>query len=251
MYAELRMEVESTQLDYRKSSNLQGVLMEKIDSSYAERLHESQLNPYSQFLVDKGGQKFWHIMALNQEAYQKIILPLAALEEFSLKNGQIKVNVIRRQIETCSEKTLLEEFYDKPGDRYLNIRFLTPTAFKQDGHYVNYPDLRLLFGSLMRKYSQASERLGMTDEETLDQLSKNCEIVKYHLRTAMFPLEKVNITGFVGTICVHVRGTDTMARYARLLLRFGKYTGVGIKAGIGMGATELLGREGMSSDSHR
>ena len=251
MYAELQMEVENEQLDYRKSSNLQGVLMENIDSAYAKQLHESKRNPYSQFLTEKEGRKLWCIRTLNQEAYQKIILPLAALEEFTLKNGQIKVNVVKRQIETCSEKALLEEFHDKPGNRHLNIRFLTPTAFKQDGHYVNYPDLRLLFGSLMRKYSQASERLGMTDEETLDQLSKNCEIVKYHLRTAMFPLEKVNITGFVGTICVHVRGTDTMARYARLLLRFGKYAGVGIKAGIGMGATELLGREGMNPDSHR
>lgn len=240
MYAELQMEIECEQLDYRKSSNLQGVLMESIDGVYAERLHESRLNPYSQFILTKDEKKFWYIRTLTEEAYQKIILPVAALQEFTLKNGQIKAAIVRRQIETCQEKTLLEEFYDKQGERYLNIRFLTPTAFKQNGRYVIYPDLRLLFGSLMRKYSDASERLGMTDDETLDQLVDHSEIVKYHLRTVAFPMEKVNITGFVGTICIHIRGTDTMARYARMLLRFGKYAGVGVKAGIGMGAMELL-----------
>ena len=74
--------------------------MENIDSAYAKQLHESKRNPYSQFLTEKEGRKLWCIRTLNQEAYQKIILPMAALEEFTLKNGQIKVNVVKRQIET-------------------------------------------------------------------------------------------------------------------------------------------------------
>ena len=57
MYAELEMEIEGGLLDYRKSSRLQGVIMEHIDSAYAGRLHESRLNPYSQFFVRKNAQE--------------------------------------------------------------------------------------------------------------------------------------------------------------------------------------------------
>ena len=39
-----------------------------------------------------------------------------------------------------------------------------------------------------------------------------------------------------------IDGTDTMARYARLLARFGEYSGVGIKTAVGMGALRMKGR---------
>ncbi len=47
MYARLIMELDSNEINYRNSSNLQGVIMENIASEYAEELHKSQLNPYS------------------------------------------------------------------------------------------------------------------------------------------------------------------------------------------------------------
>ena len=39
---------------------------------------------------------------------------------------------------------------------------------------------------------------------------------------------------------VRIHGTDTMSRYARLLFRFGEYSGVGIKSSIGMGAMRIV-----------
>ena len=47
MYAELQMELETKEINYRQSSNLQGVIMENISPEYAARLHGNQLNPYS------------------------------------------------------------------------------------------------------------------------------------------------------------------------------------------------------------
>ena len=51
MYVQLKLELAADDIDYKKSSNLQGILMENIDTEYAGILHGNQLNPYSQCLI--------------------------------------------------------------------------------------------------------------------------------------------------------------------------------------------------------
>ena len=240
MYAELKMELDNETLDYKQSSNLQGVIMEHIEEEYAETLHQSNLKPYSQCVVKQDDKRIWYIRTLTQEAYKKMIIPLSQLNEFEIKNGQIHVNIVRRNFETRAENELLKEFYEIPANRFLNLTFQTPTAFKSNGKYVFYPDIRMIYQSLMMKYTASSEEMDMIDEDTLEQLTQNSEIVRYHLRSMSFPLEGVNIPGFVGSIRLKIKGTDTMARYARMLMKYGQYSGVGIKTAMGMGAIRLM-----------
>ena len=240
MYAELKMELDNETLDCKQSSNLQGVIMEHIEEEYAETLHQSNLKPYSQCVVKQDDKRIWYIRTVTQEAYKKMIIPLSQLNEFEIKNGQIHVNIVRRNFETRAENELLKEFYEIPANRFLNLTFQTPTAFKSDGKYVFYPDIRMIYQSLMMKYTASSEEMDMIDEDTLEQLTQNSEIVRYHLRSMSFPLEGVNIPGFVGSIRLKIKGTDTMARYARMLMKYGQYSGVGIKTAMGMGAIRLM-----------
>lgn len=243
MYADLKMELDSPILTFQQSSNLQGVIMENIQTEYAERLHENRLNPYSQCLVKENGKLVWHIKTLTEEAYENIILPMAKLNELNIKKKQLLAPIKRKNVELYDESNLIKEFYDKKCERYLEVNFLTPTAFKRDGKYMIYPDLQLIYGSLMRKYSELSAELNMIDEDTLTELTEKSEIRRYRLQTVAFPLEKVQITGFVGSICIHMGGTDTLAKYARMLLKFGEFSGIGIKTGIGMGAIKYGRRE--------
>ena len=240
MYAELKMELDNETLDYKQSSNLQGVIMEHIEEEYAEILHQSNLKPYSQCVVKQDDKRIWYIRTVTQEAYKKMIIPLSQLNEFEIKNGQVHVNIVRRNFETRAENELLKEFYEIPANRFLNLTFQTPTAFKSNGKYVFYPDIRMIYQSLMMKYTASSEEMDMIDEDTLEQLTQNSEIVRYHLRSMSFPLEGVNIPGFVGSIRLKIKGTDTMARYARMLMKYGQYSGVGIKTAMGMGAIRLM-----------
>lgn len=240
MYAELKMELDNETLDYKQSSNLQGVIMEHIEEEYAEILHQSNLKPYSQCVVKQDDKRIWYIRTVTQEAYKKMIIPLSQLNEFEIKNGQIHVNIVRRNFETRAENELLKEFYEIPANRFLNLTFQTPTAFKSNGKYVFYPDIRMIYQSLMMKYTASSEGMDMIDEDTLEQLTQNSEIVRYHLHSMSFPLEGVNIPGFVGSIRLKIKGTDTMARYARMLMKYGQYSGVGIKTAMGMGAIRLM-----------
>ena len=64
----------------------------------------------------------------------------------------------------------MDHFYNKPAERYLEIRILTPMSFKSYGRYINHPDLRLIYQSLMNKYDSVLKEASMFDEDTLDML---------------------------------------------------------------------------------
>lgn len=243
MYVKLRMELRTDSIDYKKSSVFQGILMEQIDPEYAEKLHQSKLHPYSQYLLKEKETLIWNICTLDEEAYEKIIIPLSKLNELELKKYHLNIPIASKQISMIQDQELLDHFYNKEGERYLNIHFLSPTAFKKDGKYVNFPDLRLIYQSLMRKYTNTSVDMSMEDQDTLEEMVNKSEICGYRLQTVAFPLEKVHITGFIGKITIRLNGTDTMSRYIRLLFEYGEYSGVGIKTGIGMGAIRYERRE--------
>ena len=85
MLAELKMslEADSEEFGCYQSSNLQGVLMERLDPDYAAILHQQGLNPYSQFLYHEKGQGLtWVVRTVTREAYEEIVLPLLS-QDFS------------------------------------------------------------------------------------------------------------------------------------------------------------------------
>ena len=242
MLAELKMDLETDRPDlgYYQSSNMQGILMEQIDTVYADKLHDQGLKPYSQLLLS-GEPKQWIIKTFTQEAYQEIILPLLDKEfsQFTIEKKAIHITVRGKSLKTLPKQELLNEFYTGTCRRHLDLEFLTPTAFKSGGRYIIIPDTRYIYQNLMNKYSAASPDLEMYDPETLEQLTDHSNIVQYRLKSVLFPIEGVKIPAFKGMISIKITGTDTMARYARLLARFGEYSGVGIKSAMGMGGLKI------------
>lgn len=242
MLARLRMKlgVEGTDFGYYQSSNMQGILMEQLENAYVEKLHVSGLKPYSQYVIG-GNQNEWIINSLTREAYEKMILPLLdqRFTEFNIEKRNIHINIQEKELKIIAKKELLDEFYSDEYSRYINMDFLTPVAFKSNGRYMILPDIRLIYQSLMNKYSATSDDMDMYDEETLEQLVSCSEIAQYKLKSAFFPLEGVRIPAFKGELCIKVKGTSTMAKYVRLLARYGEYSGVGIKTAIGMGALQM------------
>lgn len=251
MLAELRMKLESDNQDigYYQSSNLQGVLMEHIDMDYAQFLHEQGLKPYSQYVLS-GNVKEWIVKTCTQEAYQEIILPLLEQKfyDFTIEKKDIHISIKEKSLKTIDKKELMNEFYSNTASHFLNLEFLTPVSFKSNGRYVIMPEMRYIYRSLMNKYSAASSKVDMYDDETLEQLVNSSSIIQYKLRSTFFPLEGVKIPSFKGEILVKISGTNTMAGYARLLARFGEYSGVGIKTAMGMGALRIKERREHKDD---
>lgn len=250
MFAELKMKLECDGLNYKMSSNLHGFIMETISTEYAGYLHQLQVNPFSQCLIKEKDAMIWCIKTYTDEAYNEIILPLLKVERFFIKE-KLEIIVKEKQIKTEQIETIMDEFYHGQANHYIEIAFQTPTAFKSNGKYVFYPDLRLIFNSLMRRYQVIDPNMSMQDEETLEQLTESCEIVRYRLHTIPFPLEGVHITGFQGSVCIRMKGTDTMARFVKLLFRIGEYIGVGIKTSLGMGAIKIKEMRGDGCDRTR
>lgn len=166
-----------------------------------------------------------------------------AKENITLNKEKEPISFVSKQLKMVSQEQLMDHFYNKPAERYLEIRILTPMSFKSYGRYINYPDLRLIYQSLMNKYDSVLKEASMFDEDTLDMLVEGSEIVKYNLRSYLFPLQGVKIPSFFGTMTIKVTSTDTAAKFIRLLLEFGEYSGVGIKTGLGMGAIQIIRRD--------
>lgn len=237
MLTKLRMELDGD-FDFKKSSRLHGVIAETIDTNYVEKLHISGLCPYSQYLVKEEEKTVWYISTLSSEAKEKIIDTFYNhVDEFTFRDNT-KVKIVDKTLQQSSYKELFEEFKDKPAENTISIQFLNPTAFKQDGKYIYFPDLRLIYQSLMNKYD-AFSGVGMVDEETLEQLVTKSYISGYNLHTKRFPLEGITVPGFVGRIDIRIMANDTLKRFIRLLLIYGEFCGVGIKTAMGMGSMKI------------
>ena len=242
MVARLELVLDSKTINYKNSSNLQGVIMENIDEDYAGILHGQRYNPYSQYISVKDGKTVWTVNTLNTEAYEQIIQKLLddSFKEFSIKNSDEPIKVVEKRLTKKDKSAFLYDFYNVKGDKYYNIEFITPTAFKSNGRYIIFPDLSLIYKSLMKKYSASSDEMDMYDEDTLEQLVSCSEITRYRLQSTVFPMEGVVIPSYKGSISVNIHGSDTISRYARLLFNFGEYSGIGIKSSIGMGAIKCV-----------
>ncbi len=241
MLARLEMKLDPDgMLSQQMASSFHGVLMELLPEAYAAELHASKRPPYAQHLEKRGNTWYWVVTALNEETRDRMLQKvLMQLTGFTLKKHQIPIHISEKSYQELTEQELSRAFYQERANRYLRMQFVTPTAFKQNGRYVNYPDIRALFSNLMHRYEAANEEESMWDEETLTQLSEKAVISRYELRSTVFHLEGIRIPAFLGNLTLRMDGTQTMTNFADMLLRFGSYSGVGVKTALGMGALQI------------
>lgn len=228
-------------LTYNKSSLLQGVIMEQIDSNYADILHEQGLKPYSQCLLNSGDDCYWYIKSFSKDAYDEIICHINrdCFKKFTLTHNDLNIEISKKELSVKRREDLFNEFYSEDSSRIFRIDFLSPTSFKRDGRYHFYPDIELVYRSLMQKFDASSNEVSMFSFETLEELTSSTEIIGYNLKTVKYNLEGVKIPSFMGNVTLKIHGPQTMANFARLLFKFGEYSGIGIKTAIGMGGIKF------------
>ncbi len=246
MLSTIRITLESEEkITYQKSSLFHGVLMEKLDAPYADELHEQGLKPYSQYVLLNRDKCIWQIHTLNKRAYENIILPVLKedFQSVELKHDSCKVNLKEKTLTVSSYQSLVDTYYLGTGSRYIHIRFVTPTSFKRDGSYVIYPDISLIYRSLMSKYDAFAEGQSMQSEEALKDLTDYSSIIRYDLKSMAYYLEGVKIPSFIGTVVIKINGPQALVNLAHLLFRYGEFSGIGIKTALGMGAIQVVERE--------
>lgn len=241
VYSKLEMRLEgSLEISNQMASTFHGALMEMLPREYAEELHESRLHPYTQHLERRAGDWYWIVTALNEKASAIILRDtLLRRDGVDLKKHETYLSIGQKKYQELSEAELAQVFYEGNNSKYVSIRFVTPAAFKRNGQYLNYPDLRSIYSNLMNKYDASNEQDSMKDEDTLEQLVQNTTMARYRLHSTVFCLEGIRIPAFAGEMTLRIGGSHTMCNFARMLFRFGEYSGIGIKTSLGMGAIEL------------
>jgi CRISPR-associated endoribonuclease cas6 len=238
MLSSLRIELEG---EIEKSRNdllgslFQGFIMKNIYKGYADILHMSTLHPYSQYVTRVDNKIIWTLNTLNIEAKENIADKIKQIEKVNIKYREKEYKITSIKEENISYKDLVKENYLREGKRILKIKFLTPTSFKQDGRYVLFPSIRLIFQSLMMKFDKASTDMEVFSKDILETFENNIEICGYKLRSTAFHLDGTKVPAFIGEITVNIKGPKQLVNFANMLIAFGTYSGVGIKTGIGMG----------------
>ena len=88
----------------------------------------------------------------------------------------------------------------------------------------------------MLRQDTAAQDSTIYSEEMVEEFEQYAEITDYRLRSVRYSLEGVRIPSFVGDCTIRIRGPQQLANVAHMLAQYGKYSGVGIKTGLGMGA---------------
>ena len=223
------------------ASLLQGVIMTQIDPAYARRLHESSIHPYSQFVVEEEGKIQWHVHALTKEAETEILGPLMdpSFSEVELLHRKETLLIKEKLQKKESYEDLIQGYYLGDCSRNINLQIRTPMAFKQSGKYCIFPTPRLIFQSLMLRFDACSPDSTIFTPELLEEFETLTEIADYRLHSVRFSMEGVRIPSFMGDLRIRIHGPQQMANVAWMLAKFGEYSGIGIKTGMGMGAVQI------------
>ena len=238
------------ELNFNMSSLFQGAMMEQVrehgHGDYGDRLHESELHPYTQHLELRDGVWHWVLTFLDDESHGKIwqdSLSGLGAAELRDKGQTIPFGEIRE--ESMSLRDLNEIFTNGADAWGIGLSFVTPTCFRSNGRYVFMPELSFILQSAMRKYDAVMEGEQLYDHETLDDLCGGTAIQSFSLKSRLISLEGVRIPGFTGRMTLRCPRSRTMTGFLSMLMTFAGFPGIGIKTGMGMGAvrTEICPRK--------
>lgn len=225
-------------LNINMSSLLQGFIMENVPYEFAKSEHVSDLRSYNQYLFKEENQWIWIINAFGEYAEENLINNIISLKEIYLKNKNINIKITSYEINKINFDQLFQKYYfnNENISRYVEIEFITPTAFKSNNKYINYPNKKMLFSSIIKKYDAYSDTTAIYEDNLLDNIIFSTDIIQYNLKTKYFYLEGIKIPGFIGKITIKVTGNKNMISLINMLTDFAQYSGIGIKCAIGMGA---------------
>ncbi|GAW64049.1 CRISPR-associated RAMP superfamily protein [Ligilactobacillus acidipiscis DSM 15836] len=228
--------------DYKLGVFFHAWLMDHIDEQQSTIMHENGTKPLTINVKYENSKVIFEVNLLTSALSSTVhnILLNESLTSFALNSASQKhYSIKQKQSQYLVERDLTKEFYNEKPQRKMFINFSTSTSFKSEGLYIFYPDLHLLFQSLMRKYNFVYEGYENIDKELLEDICANVHVRGYNLRSNHYSIHKARIPSFTGSIYLICSGTSILVSYINVLLKFAEYGGVGIKTALGMGAVRI------------
>ena len=122
LLCELNIELEKNEDDFftqNISSLFHGVIMEKIEKSYADIMHISQIRPYRQSLQIERTRILWTICSVTEESYKNIIVPLMddGFDKVYLNQKNKEFPIISKKLKKISIDDFLSGKFPSKGER--------------------------------------------------------------------------------------------------------------------------------------
>lgn len=248
MLATLQIELDSKddpKIKYSYGSLFQGLMMECIDTNYAEYLHNQTLNPYSQYVYfDKEKEHYiWQISTLTEDAKNNIIDKLVENigSSITLTHNDLSFDVLSKNIINIQSYNELVDkvFLNEEKKNIIRLKLLTPTTYKSNNEYQIFPSIRALYSSIYNKWNTFSDKISLADEEVFEHIITHSSIIKYDLKSYKYNLEKVALNSFIGNLSILIKGPKELQTICTLLVEYAQYCGVGAKTSMGMGGIKF------------
>ena len=116
MPLKIKMILENTSkenITWNLGSVFQGVMMEHIGVEYGEKLHVSELKPYSQYILNKNGEIQWVINILNHEAEKNIADVITSIDfsTIHLEKKNIDLKIKEKTISKVTYEEIIEKYF--------------------------------------------------------------------------------------------------------------------------------------------
>lgn len=227
-----------------------GFLLQAMDGNLATRYHEAEHKPFRQAISFEGEFAIWEISTVNEEAYDAVQTVIQPLSSIHIAHRDANYEILKKEIVTESRDQFVKRFLTlQSPNRFANIRFVTPAAFKSQGRYVHMPTVHLILQSLLKKFDAFEKNYAYLSQELLQDMEEKIEIHNYRLKSNPFPLERIIVPAFMGTVGLKMAAPDPLKSFVHMLVAYGEYAGIGIKTALGMGKICKMGSDAWNENN--
>jgi CRISPR-associated endoribonuclease Cas6 len=217
------------------------------DKEIADKIHQSDVNPLSlsgligfrrKPVSEEGDRFFFRISLLDGSLINSLILGVNEWENQPLILGNFPL-VIRQVYMIPNSHSLAKgtDYYSLVNDVVIadeiNLKFLSPTSFKQKQGIQTFPLPDLVFDSLLRRWNLFAPKSLHFPEIKWEGL-----VSAFELKTHALKLEGGAEIGCQGWVKYHFSNRE-QARIASILANFAFFAGVGRKTAMGLGQTQV------------
>ena len=215
-------------LNQNDAYSLYAALLESLESEASCGLHEGE-SLISQYLTPCAGRSefLWTVNLIGETSINICASALERLTMLELHSRGLSAAVEitgRRQLDSLSSMSAL--LGDDPSCQRFVLRFLSPSAFRSGGEYVNFPSVAHIIGSLCKKWNAAFPDSPMEDDDAMSMLAAGVKMTGYSLHGASFRIKGVSIPSFSGTVTLSARLSPPMLQLLRTLLSFAPFWAV-------------------------
>ncbi|MFQ6055517.1 MAG: CRISPR-associated endoribonuclease Cas6 [Methanosarcinales archaeon] len=238
-------------------------ILKETDAEFATDLHNKRrFKPFTvsplqikvfkkngQNMIKQGSKGWFRITFLQDDLFgffTKYFLEINK-DEIRLEDNTFKISAIyatnSKDNEWSGYRTYEEIYNNTYNDIEIRLEFKSPTAFKRKNIAYLFPEPRLVFGSLLKKWNKYSPY--QVQNSIMDNIENDVIVSRYKLQTKALHYRNKNkeyiVKGFVGIVDYKIRSrNEEIIKTINLLSDFAIFSGVGYKTPMGMGQTRRL-----------